>query len=467
MGTTLTALRFSNGQVGLAHVGDSRAYLMRGESALADHPRRHLRPVAGRRRPADPGRGGQPSAQVGDPAGADRRRGRARRLDPRGPRRRPLPALHRRADRRRVDPDPVRDAGRGRPAGVRRPPGRAGPARRRPRQRHLHRRRRGRCRLRLRRRPAGHRRRVRRRRRSAPAAHRQPGRAGRRDQPARAPPPPAPVVRNGAGCRAGRCSSCCSSCWPSIAGVGTYAWTQQQYFVGADGDEVAIFRGVDTQFGPLKFFSVQAAHRPAGRRSDPGRADPGAGRHHRLEPAATPTDDRQPAARPAAAAVRCADADRSTPRRRRRPTPTTTPTPDRRPSTPDRLDRRPAPAVERRRRDRRRPASPTPTITPAGPGDPAVRESPAAHHEHPVPRRGAHPPQHRTGAAGLRRARRRRGRGRGRGHPQRQHQRPADHLRRGAAGRRRDRAPDHSPGRAPTPTRCCCRASCCSTASGW
>src|SRR3984957_19964199 len=29
MGTTLTALRFSNGQVGLAHVGDSRAYMMR------------------------------------------------------------------------------------------------------------------------------------------------------------------------------------------------------------------------------------------------------------------------------------------------------------------------------------------------------------------------------------------------------------------------------------------------------
>jgi serine/threonine protein phosphatase PrpC len=41
------------------------------------------------------------------------------------------------------------------------------------------------------------------------------------------------------------------------ASLGTYAWTQQQYFVGADGDEVAIFQGVDTQFGPLKFFSAQ------------------------------------------------------------------------------------------------------------------------------------------------------------------------------------------------------------------
>jgi hypothetical protein len=37
----------------------------------------------------------------------------------------------------------------------------------------------------------------------------------------------------------------------------TYTWTQTQYFVGADGDEVAVFRGVDTQFGPLKFFSAE------------------------------------------------------------------------------------------------------------------------------------------------------------------------------------------------------------------
>jgi protein phosphatase len=37
---------------------------------------------------------------------------------------------------------------------------------------------------------------------------------------------------------------------------GTYLWTQRQYFVGQDGSEVAIFRGVNTQFGPLKFFEV-------------------------------------------------------------------------------------------------------------------------------------------------------------------------------------------------------------------
>ena len=37
---------------------------------------------------------------------------------------------------------------------------------------------------------------------------------------------------------------------------GTYAWTQTQYFVGRDGTEVAIFQGVNTAFGPLRFYSV-------------------------------------------------------------------------------------------------------------------------------------------------------------------------------------------------------------------
>jgi serine/threonine protein phosphatase PrpC len=39
-------------------------------------------------------------------------------------------------------------------------------------------------------------------------------------------------------------------------GVGFYVWTQTQYFVGKDGNEVAIFRGVNSQFGPIKFFEV-------------------------------------------------------------------------------------------------------------------------------------------------------------------------------------------------------------------
>ncbi|HEY7049106.1 MAG TPA: PP2C family serine/threonine-protein phosphatase [Jatrophihabitantaceae bacterium] len=37
---------------------------------------------------------------------------------------------------------------------------------------------------------------------------------------------------------------------------GFYAWTQSQYFVGKSGDEVAIFRGVNTEFGPLKFYTL-------------------------------------------------------------------------------------------------------------------------------------------------------------------------------------------------------------------
>jgi protein phosphatase len=37
---------------------------------------------------------------------------------------------------------------------------------------------------------------------------------------------------------------------------GTYAWTQTQYFVGRAGADVAIYQGVNTEFGPLKFFNV-------------------------------------------------------------------------------------------------------------------------------------------------------------------------------------------------------------------
>jgi protein phosphatase len=35
-----------------------------------------------------------------------------------------------------------------------------------------------------------------------------------------------------------------------------YAWTQTQYFVGRNGDTVAIYQGVDTDIGPISFYSL-------------------------------------------------------------------------------------------------------------------------------------------------------------------------------------------------------------------
>jgi protein phosphatase len=40
------------------------------------------------------------------------------------------------------------------------------------------------------------------------------------------------------------------------AAVSGYLWTQKQYFVGRDGNEVAVFRGVNTHFGPVSLYSV-------------------------------------------------------------------------------------------------------------------------------------------------------------------------------------------------------------------
>jgi serine/threonine protein phosphatase PrpC len=39
-------------------------------------------------------------------------------------------------------------------------------------------------------------------------------------------------------------------------GVGGYIWTQRQYFVGQVGGEVTVFRGVNTRFGPVSLYSV-------------------------------------------------------------------------------------------------------------------------------------------------------------------------------------------------------------------
>lgn len=39
--------------------------------------------------------------------------------------------------------------------------------------------------------------------------------------------------------------------------AGSYAWSQTQFFVGQSGGEVVIFRGVDAAFGPIKLYQVE------------------------------------------------------------------------------------------------------------------------------------------------------------------------------------------------------------------
>jgi serine/threonine protein phosphatase PrpC len=42
----------------------------------------------------------------------------------------------------------------------------------------------------------------------------------------------------------------------AAAATGTWFWTQTQYFVGQSGSIVAVFRGVDTKLGPMRFYRV-------------------------------------------------------------------------------------------------------------------------------------------------------------------------------------------------------------------
>src|SRR5690606_3482218 len=38
-----------------------------------------------------------------------------------------------------------------------------------------------------------------------------------------------------------------------------YQWTQEQFFIGAQGDQIVVYRGIDAQLGPLQFFEVAQA----------------------------------------------------------------------------------------------------------------------------------------------------------------------------------------------------------------
>ncbi|GAA3093673.1 Stp1/IreP family PP2C-type Ser/Thr phosphatase [Streptomyces goshikiensis] len=110
MGTTLTALLWTGQRLGLVHVGDSRAYLLR-DGLLTQITQDHTWV----QRLVDEGRITEEEATTHPPAlpahaGArQRRHRRTRPLHPRGPGRRPLPDLFRRALRRRLPPDPGRD----------------------------------------------------------------------------------------------------------------------------------------------------------------------------------------------------------------------------------------------------------------------------------------------------------------------------------------------------------------------
>ncbi|MBT2226514.1 Stp1/IreP family PP2C-type Ser/Thr phosphatase [Nonomuraea sp. NEAU-A123] len=59
-------------------------------------------------------------------------------------------------------------------------------------------------------------------------------------------------------------------------GVGGYfgwQWTQDQFFVGAKGDEVVVFRGIRQEVGPFQFFSVaQHTGKPLSQLSEPDQA---------------------------------------------------------------------------------------------------------------------------------------------------------------------------------------------------
>ena len=102
-GTTLTAMLWSGSQLALVHVGDTRAYLMRGGELFQithDHTVVQSLIDQGRLHP-----GGSPVAPGAFPAAARPRRhpgGRARPVAARRPARRPLPALLGRADHGRA-----------------------------------------------------------------------------------------------------------------------------------------------------------------------------------------------------------------------------------------------------------------------------------------------------------------------------------------------------------------------------
>ena len=350
MGTTLTALLWAGRRFGLR----ARRRLPRlpaaRRRAAADHPRPHLRADPGRRGPHHRRGGRPPPAAQPDHPRARRPRGRrARPVGARGPGRRPLPALQRRPVRRGQRGDPPRHPGRrgraptspssgssswrcaaaapttsprssptsSRSRPSRRPPCRSSSAPR-PRARSTH------------------------DRDDTPAAQGgRPAAASREQLDDEYDDDDDPRPRRGR--RIAAAAPAAGSCW-SPAAFGAWRWSQTQYYVGAEGAQVAIFRGLPQDVGPVQTSrlyraedvaladlptyqqeQVQRRHRrptawptPSGSSTDParaGRALPGA---PPPRPRRRPRARRRP--RPSPSRLRRRRPARR--RRRRRPTPT-------------------------------------------------------------------------------------------------------------------------------------------------
>ena len=74
MGTTVSAIVRVGDELALAHIGDSRIYLLRDGELIPDHRRPHLRAATCRLRPHHAGGGGRASASLRAHAGTRRRR---------------------------------------------------------------------------------------------------------------------------------------------------------------------------------------------------------------------------------------------------------------------------------------------------------------------------------------------------------------------------------------------------------
>ena len=96
----------------------------------------------------------------------------------------------------------------------------------------------------------------------APGPSPSPPQRRRQHSPARSPARPTTTTAEEAPARAG-VAGCAASPWPLaliVLGGGAYAaydWVQRQYYVGVEDGNVAIFRGVSQDLGPIRLSSVE------------------------------------------------------------------------------------------------------------------------------------------------------------------------------------------------------------------